>query len=98
MSRSRSSPRPNERSPEVEKQTDEHKLRARRGLSSQSRALAIVSDIHGNLTALEAVVADIERRHVGRVLQGGDLALAGCQPAEVIDLVRELGWEGIVGN
>jgi putative phosphoesterase len=60
--------------------------------------LAVVSDIHGNLTALKAVVADIERRDVDRVLQGGDLALAGCQPAEVIDLVRELGWEGIVGN
>lgn len=60
--------------------------------------LAIVSDIHGNLTALDAVVADIERRSVDRVLHGGDLALAGCQPAEVIDRVRELGWVGIVGN
>jgi putative phosphoesterase len=60
--------------------------------------LAIVSDIHGNMTALAAVVADIELRDVDRVLQGGDLALAGCQPAEVIDLVRELGWKGIVGN
>jgi len=60
--------------------------------------LAIVSDIHGNLTALEAVVEDIERRAVEHVLQGGDLALTGCQPAEVIDRVRELGWPGIVGN
>jgi putative phosphoesterase len=64
---------------------------------SQMR-LAIVSDIHGNLTALEGVVADIERRGVERVLHGGDLALGGCQPAEVIDRVRELGWPGIVGN
>jgi putative phosphoesterase len=60
--------------------------------------LAIVSDIHGNLTALEAVIADIERRTVDRVVHGGDLALAGCQPAEVIDRIRELGWRGIVGN
>ena len=60
--------------------------------------LAIVSDIHGNLTALKAVVADIERRDVDRVLQGGDLAFAGCRPAEVIDLVRDLGWNGILGN
>jgi putative phosphoesterase len=60
--------------------------------------LAIVSDIHGNLTALDAVIADIERRGADRVLQGGDLALSGCQPAEVIDRVRELGWAGIVGN
>jgi putative phosphoesterase len=60
--------------------------------------LAIVSDIHGNLTALEAVVADLARRGVDRVVHGGDLALAGCRPAEVVDRVRELGWPGIVGN
>jgi putative phosphoesterase len=60
--------------------------------------LAVVSDIHGNLTALEAVVADLSHREIGRVVHGGDLALAGCQPAEVIDCVRELGWPGVVGN
>jgi putative phosphoesterase len=60
--------------------------------------LAIVSDIHGNLTALEAVIADIERRGVDRVVHGGDLALVGCRPVEVIDRVRQLGWPGIVGN
>jgi len=60
--------------------------------------LASLSDIHGNLTALEAVVADISRRGVDHVAHGGDLALVGCQPAEVIDRVRELGWPGIVGN
>lgn len=59
---------------------------------------AIVSDIHGNLTALDAVIADISRRGVDRVVHGGDLALGGCQPAEVIDRIRELGWHGIVGN
>jgi diadenosine tetraphosphatase ApaH/serine/threonine PP2A family protein phosphatase len=32
------------------------------------------------------------------VLQGGDLAFAGRQPAEVVDRVREVGWPGIVGN
>jgi diadenosine tetraphosphatase ApaH/serine/threonine PP2A family protein phosphatase len=35
---------------------------------------------------------------VDRVVQGGDLAFAGWQPAEVVDRVRELGWPGIVGN
>jgi predicted phosphodiesterase len=61
-------------------------------------SVAIVSDIHGNLPALEAVIADIQRRGVDRVLHGGDLACGGCRPAEVIDLVRELGWTGVVGN
>ena len=59
---------------------------------------AIVADIHGNLTALEAVVADIERRAPDQVVHGGDLALAGAQPAEVVDRVRELDWPGVVGN
>ena len=61
-------------------------------------SLAVVSDIHGNFIALDAVVADLERRGVERVLQGGDLALGGWQPAEVVDRVRELGWPGVVGN
>src|SRR5437763_15308309 len=60
--------------------------------------IAIVSDIHGNLTALEAVIADLEGRAPDLTLQGGDLALMGAQPAEVVDRVRELGWPGVVGN
>jgi putative phosphoesterase len=60
--------------------------------------LAVVSDVHGNLTALDAVIADLERRGVDTVVHGGDLALAGCQPAEAVDRVRELGWSGVVGN
>jgi putative phosphoesterase len=60
--------------------------------------VAIVSDVHGNLTAFDAVLADIDRRAPDLVLHGGDLALMGAQPAEVIDRVRELGWAGVVGN
>lgn len=60
--------------------------------------LAVVSDVHGNLTALEAVAADIERRGVDEVVHGGDVALIGARPAEVIDRLLELGWPGIIGN
>ena len=60
--------------------------------------VALVSDIHGNLTALEAVVADLGRRGADYVVHGGDLALMGPRPAEVVDRVRELGWPGVVGN
>ena len=60
--------------------------------------VALVSDVHGNLTALEAVVADIGRRGVDMTVHGGDLALMGPRPAEVVDRVRELGWPGVVGN
>jgi predicted phosphodiesterase len=60
--------------------------------------IAIVSDIHGNLTALDAVIADLERERPEAVIQGGDLALGGAHPAEVVDRIRELGWPGVVGN
>ena len=40
--------------------------------------VAVVSDIHGNLTALEAVIADLERRAPDLVIHGGDLALLGA--------------------
>ncbi len=60
--------------------------------------LAIVSDVHGNLNALEAVVSDLQSRGAERVVLGGDLAFAGCQGSECIDLLRELGWTGVVGN
>jgi putative phosphoesterase len=60
--------------------------------------IAVVSDVHGSLTALDAVVADLHRRAPDVVLHGGDLALMGPQPAEVVDRLRELGWLGVVGN
>jgi predicted phosphodiesterase len=60
--------------------------------------LAIVSDIHGNLTALDAVIADLKTTSPDLVLQGGDLVVGGSRPAEVIDRIRELGWAGVLGN
>ena len=60
--------------------------------------VAVVSDAHGSLTPLEAVIADLERTAPDAVINGGDLALMGPQPAEVVDRVRELGWPGVVGN
>lgn len=60
--------------------------------------VALVSDVHGNLTALEAVIADLERRAPDLVVHGGDLCLMGPRPAEVVDRVRELGWPGVLGN
>jgi len=60
--------------------------------------LAIISDVHGNLTALEAVIAELKTTSPDLVLQGGDLVVGGPRPAEVIDRIRELGWAGVVGN
>jgi predicted phosphodiesterase len=60
--------------------------------------IAVISDVHGNLTALEAVIADLEIRAPDAVINGGDLVLMGSEPAGVLDRVRELGWPGVVGN
>jgi putative phosphoesterase len=60
--------------------------------------IAIIADVHGNLTALEAVLEDVRRRAPDRIMHGGDLVLMGCRPAEVIDRVRELDVDGVVGN
>jgi putative phosphoesterase len=60
--------------------------------------LAIISDIHGNLVALDAVVADVERLQPDLVAHGGDLAFNGPRPAECVDRVRDLGWPGVMGN
>ena len=60
--------------------------------------LAIVSDIHGNLTALEAVLADLQQTSPDLVLHGGDLAHGGSSPAAVVDKICELGWPGVCGN
>jgi predicted phosphodiesterase len=60
--------------------------------------IAIVSDVHGNLVALEAVIADLERAAPDLVVQGGDLVIGGPRPAECVDRIRELGWPGVIGN
>jgi predicted phosphodiesterase len=60
--------------------------------------IAIVSDIHGNRTAFEAVLADLRQTAPDLVLHGGDLPHGGSSPAEIVDRIRDLGWQGVVGN
>src|SRR5437763_13843239 len=60
--------------------------------------IAIVSDIHGNRTAFEAVLVDLRQTSPDLILHGGDLADAGASPAEIVDRIRDLGWQGVGGN
>jgi predicted phosphodiesterase len=60
--------------------------------------IAIVSDIHGNRTAFEAVLADLRQTSPDLILHGGDLAHGGASPAEIVDRIRDLGWPGVLGN
>jgi len=59
---------------------------------------AIISDVHGNRRAFEAVLADLRQVAPDVVVHGGDLAYGGPHPAEIIDQVRSLGWAGVRGN
>ena len=60
--------------------------------------LALISDIHGNGVALDAVLADLAARDVEQIICLGDLAAGGPQPREVIARVRHLGCQVVRGN
>src|SRR5215217_1952108 len=61
--------------------------------------LAILSDIHGNVLALEAVLADLGARGGADVVAiAGDLCLGGPRPREVLERVRALGSPVVQGN
>jgi putative phosphoesterase len=52
--------------------------------------VAALYDIHGNLPALEAVLAEVEREGVDAIVIGGDIAAGPPQPDEVVECVRSL--------
>jgi predicted phosphodiesterase len=60
--------------------------------------VAIVSDIHGNCLALDAVLADLDRRPVDRLVCLGDAIQGGAQPAETVARLRALGCPVVMGN
>src|SRR5215216_1845873 len=61
-------------------------------------SVAIITDIHGNLPALQAVLRRIDELRVDRVYCGGDLVGYGPHPNEVCALIQERGIPTIYGN
>jgi putative phosphoesterase len=59
--------------------------------------VGFISDIHGNLFALDEVLAELDREGVDEIVCLGDVAV-GPQPAESLARVRELGCPVIMGN
>ncbi len=59
---------------------------------------AIISDIHGNLEALRAVLADIERIGIKEIICLGDVVGYGPQPRECLDIVFKVASKCILGN
>lgn len=60
--------------------------------------IAIISDVHGNLSALETVLADIKQRGIDLIYNLGDLVGKGPSSAETLDLCRQRCQIVVRGN
>lgn len=60
--------------------------------------IALISDVHGNLTALEAVLADIDARGITLIYNLGDYVGKGPRGRQVVDLCRKRCEVNILGN
>lgn len=60
--------------------------------------IVIFSDVHGNLTALDAVLRDIKRHGPDMILFAGDLCVFGARPAECLQRLRAETVRCVVGN
>jgi len=63
-----------------------------------ARAVAILADVHGNLPALEAVLADVAARGIREVVVAGDLVGFGASPNAVVDRLVGSGATLVLGN
>lgn len=60
--------------------------------------IAIIADIHSNITAFKAVLEDIKMRGIKRIFCAGDLVLKGSSPCEVVDIAKEICEVIVKGN
>ncbi|PZS36873.1 MAG: YfcE family phosphodiesterase [Pseudonocardiales bacterium] len=60
--------------------------------------IAVISDVHGNLTALDAVLADLADRHVEMTVNLGDIVSGGVQPRETAERLMALDLPTVRGN
>ena len=60
--------------------------------------IAVLSDIHGNLEALEAVLEDAERAGAGAIYSLGDIVGYGPSPVRCIEIVRSRAAISLIGN
>jgi len=60
--------------------------------------LAIIADVHGNICALQAVLADIKAREINDVVNLGDCVSGPLWPRETMDLLQRLELPSVRGN
>jgi putative phosphoesterase len=63
---------------------------------AMSTRIAVVSDVHGNLLALEAVRKALKKEKPDVVLIAGDLVMNGPEPGATIDAIREMEKDGAI--
>ena len=56
--------------------------------------IAIISDIHSNADALSIVVGELAKNNVDLTIILGDILTYGCQPLEVINILRKYNSQG----
>lgn len=59
-------------------------------LEEEIMKIAVISDIHGNMQALDAVLNSIKEENCDKIFCLGDLAMAGPEPSKMIDRIRHL--------
>lgn len=67
-------------------------------MAEPMRCVALISDIHGNLISLQAVLADLARRGIDEIVCLGDTAANGPQPGNCLDLLESVGPLAVMGN
>lgn len=60
--------------------------------------LGLIADIHGNLSGLESVLANLDQIEVDEIVCLGDVAVLGAQPNAVVDLLRKRNISTVCGN
>ncbi len=67
-------------------------------MSRSAPVVAILSDIHGNIQALRAVLGELQDESYDDLVVAGDIVVRGLHDAECIDLLCELGCAAVAGN
>jgi predicted phosphodiesterase len=67
-------------------------------LEAVTMRIAVISDTHGNLLALDAVLAELDAEPVDEIVMAGDFVFGGPFPAECIERVRERNLRAVRGN
>jgi len=64
----------------------------------KQQRIAVLSDVHGNLEALQSVLADVDAQGVAEILNLGDMVGYGPEPEACVQLLRGRGVPSVLGN